>query len=155
MTSKQRPPANNNHYFWVPRVIVEHRFDCTLKCVAKIISLDGRTNPTRLWIVGLIASIFKLLSLYSKQLCGSGPSSFPLRWIINRVSIRGGEKSSFFCCIRPTSLVSHIVINLTRWQDKTDKTAVHCRWGNFVCVAFVLPMPIDMTGQIQQSRCWL
>ncbi len=28
-TSEQRPPVNNGHYFCVPRVVVEHRFDCT------------------------------------------------------------------------------------------------------------------------------
>ncbi len=28
MTSEQRPPVNNGHYFWVPRVVVIHRFDC-------------------------------------------------------------------------------------------------------------------------------
>jgi hypothetical protein len=27
MTSEQRPTVNNGHYFWVPRVVVVHRFD--------------------------------------------------------------------------------------------------------------------------------
>ncbi len=26
-TSEQRPPVSNDHYFWVPRVIVVHRFN--------------------------------------------------------------------------------------------------------------------------------
>ncbi len=26
--SEQRPPVNNGHYFWVPRMVVIHRFDC-------------------------------------------------------------------------------------------------------------------------------
>ena len=27
-TCHQRPPVNNSHYFWVPRGVVVHRFDC-------------------------------------------------------------------------------------------------------------------------------
>ena len=30
MTSEQRSPVNSGHYFWVPRVVVVHRFDCNL-----------------------------------------------------------------------------------------------------------------------------
>ncbi len=30
MTSKQRPPVNNGHYFWVPMVVVVNRFDCII-----------------------------------------------------------------------------------------------------------------------------
>jgi len=30
-TSEQRPPVNNGHYFWVPKVIVVHKFDCNSK----------------------------------------------------------------------------------------------------------------------------
>jgi len=33
MTSEQRPPVNNGHYFGVPRVVVVHKFDCTVTCV--------------------------------------------------------------------------------------------------------------------------
>jgi len=29
MTSVQRQAVNNGHYFWVPRVVVVHKFDCT------------------------------------------------------------------------------------------------------------------------------
>ncbi len=29
MTSEQRPPVNNGHFFWVPGVVVTHMFDCT------------------------------------------------------------------------------------------------------------------------------
>ncbi len=28
VNSEQQPPVNNGHYFWVPRVVVVHRFDC-------------------------------------------------------------------------------------------------------------------------------
>ncbi len=28
MTSKQRPPLNNYHYFWFPNVVAIHKFDC-------------------------------------------------------------------------------------------------------------------------------
>ncbi len=31
MTSEQRPPVNNGHYFWVLRVAVVHRFDCSIE----------------------------------------------------------------------------------------------------------------------------
>ncbi len=31
MTSEQRPPVNNGHYFGVPRVVIVHKFDCSLK----------------------------------------------------------------------------------------------------------------------------
>ena len=27
MTNEQRPPVNNGHYFWIPRVVVVHKFD--------------------------------------------------------------------------------------------------------------------------------
>ncbi len=30
MTSEQRPPVNSGHCFWVPRVVVVHKFDCIL-----------------------------------------------------------------------------------------------------------------------------
>jgi hypothetical protein len=48
MTSKQRPPVNNGHYFWVPRVVVVHRFECiyivTLSikksCVSRILTFN-------------------------------------------------------------------------------------------------------------------
>ena len=29
VTSEQQPPVNNSHYYWVLRVFVVHRFDCT------------------------------------------------------------------------------------------------------------------------------
>ena len=35
MTSEQRPPVNNSHYFGVPRVVVVHRFDCTYSVLTK------------------------------------------------------------------------------------------------------------------------
>ena len=28
MTSEQRPPVNNGHFSGVPRVVIEHKFDC-------------------------------------------------------------------------------------------------------------------------------
>ncbi len=33
MISDQRPPVNNGHYFWVPRVVVVYRFDSMLEKV--------------------------------------------------------------------------------------------------------------------------
>ncbi len=39
MTSDHRPPVNNGHYFWVPRVAVLRKFDCIAKFFVTIWSM--------------------------------------------------------------------------------------------------------------------
>ena len=35
MTPEQRPPVNNGHCFWVPRVVVAEMFGCPCECTVK------------------------------------------------------------------------------------------------------------------------
>ena len=44
MTSEQWPPVYNGHYFWVPRVVVVHRFNYTSDWL-----LDSNVNFLSLW----------------------------------------------------------------------------------------------------------
>ncbi len=51
MTSEQRPRVNNGHYFWVPRVIVVLRFDCTQK-ISSESNIAQTTFQWDLWKLG-------------------------------------------------------------------------------------------------------
>ena len=44
MTSKQRPTVNNGDYFWVPGVVVIHRFDWSLAF------LNLFTSGLKIWL---------------------------------------------------------------------------------------------------------
>ncbi len=44
MTSEQRPPVNNDHYFRVQRVVVVYRFECNLLFLNQNESLMERTK---------------------------------------------------------------------------------------------------------------
>jgi hypothetical protein len=60
MTSEQRPPANNNHYFCVPRVVIVHRFDCIRRTLLR--QVLGKSQLT-----------YKNLRLFLKICCLSIP----------------------------------------------------------------------------------
>jgi hypothetical protein len=61
--SEQRPFVNNDLYFWVPRVVVLHRFDCTqsLKQLFELLLLKCRILKDS--EIKEILRVFKLLFL--------------------------------------------------------------------------------------------
>jgi hypothetical protein len=54
VTSEQQPPVNNGYYFWDPRVVVVHKFDCT-----NLVAITGISYNQ----VAILASHFDKLKL--------------------------------------------------------------------------------------------
>jgi hypothetical protein len=62
MTSEQRPIVYSGHYFWVPRVVVVHKFDCVLKYmyVPSVCPED--------FLIDFVANLFPVLILFLSKL---------------------------------------------------------------------------------------